>query len=178
MSGPESLEDVTNINDRLMIKRVLTGVRELSRRGIDVTIAEYGLEDSNKETVKAGTMARQKRRKECRSCCQVQQNASSAAETARAAQQGALRESYDGANMTSHTVRRSTPFPDTRLVNLRHETHRFLSLQHRSDTPHPRPCRYLFFHHQPTEKTSVYPHTTQTYYDNTVKHRNVRSIYS
>jgi hypothetical protein len=55
--GPESLEDVRGTNDRSMIRRVLTGLRELSRRGVDVAIAEDGQESSSKETMKAKTVA-------------------------------------------------------------------------------------------------------------------------
>ena len=55
--GPKSLEGVTSTNDRSMIKRVLKGIRELSRRGVDVAIAEDRQESSSKETTKAKTMA-------------------------------------------------------------------------------------------------------------------------
>lgn len=67
-----------------MIKRVLTGIRELSRRGINVAIAEDGQGSSSKETVKAKTMAQQKGTKACRSRSrrQVQHNASIDTETA------------------------------------------------------------------------------------------------
>ena len=40
--GPESLDRVISTNDRSMIKRGLIGIRELSRRGVDVAIAEDG----------------------------------------------------------------------------------------------------------------------------------------
>lgn len=80
--GPESLERVISTNDRSMVKRVLTGIRELSRRGVDVAITEDGQESSSKETIKAKTMARQKGRKACRSRRQVQHNASIETETA------------------------------------------------------------------------------------------------
>lgn len=80
--GPESLGSVISTNDRSMITRVLTGIRELSRRGVHVAIAEDGQERSSKETGKAKTMARQKGRKACRSRRQVQQNASIETETA------------------------------------------------------------------------------------------------
>jgi hypothetical protein len=118
--GPENLQNVTSTNDRSMIKRVLTGIRELSRRGVDVTIAEYGQESSSKETMKVKTMARQKGRKACRSHCLIQPNAASATEKAKAAQQGASRGLYDGANMTSHTARIPTPFPDAQGMNSQH----------------------------------------------------------
>jgi hypothetical protein len=71
--------------------------------------------------MKAKTMARQKGRKACRNRRQVQYNVSSAAETARAAQQGASREPYDGANMTSHTVKRPAPSSDAQIMKSRHE---------------------------------------------------------
>lgn len=82
--GPESLERVISTNDRSMIKRVLTGIRELSRRGrgVDVAIAEDGQESSSKQTIKAKTMARQKGRQACRSRRQLRHNASIEAETA------------------------------------------------------------------------------------------------
>ncbi|KAH3942595.1 hypothetical protein HBI56_169320 [Parastagonospora nodorum] len=73
--APESLDCVISTNDCAMIKRVLVGVRELSRRGVDVVIAEDGLEIGSKETMRAETMARQKGRKACRSRCQAQHNA-------------------------------------------------------------------------------------------------------
>lgn len=79
--GPESLESVTSTNDRSMIKRVLKGIRELSRRGVDVVIAEDGPESRSKETLKVKTMARQKGRKACRSRRLAQQNASIETET-------------------------------------------------------------------------------------------------
>lgn len=66
--GPESLERVISTNDRSMIKRLLTGILALSRRGVDAAIAEDGQESSSKETIKAKTMARKKGRKACRSC--------------------------------------------------------------------------------------------------------------
>lgn len=80
--GPESLEGVKSANDREMIKRVLTGIRELSRRGVEVVIAEDGEEGSSKEGMKAKTMARQRGRKACRSRRLAQQNAAIEAETA------------------------------------------------------------------------------------------------
>ena len=74
--GPENLERVMGSNDRSMVKRVLIGIRGLSRRGVDVAIAEDGQESSSKETIKAKKMARQKRRKACRSHRQARYNAS------------------------------------------------------------------------------------------------------
>jgi hypothetical protein len=65
-----------------MIKRVLTGIRELSRRGVDVVITEDGQESNSNETTKAKTMARQKGRKACRSRRQARHNALIEAETA------------------------------------------------------------------------------------------------
>ena len=82
--SPASLENVRSTNDRSMIKRVLKGIRELSRRagGVDVVIAENGQESSSKETRKTKTMARQKGRKACRSRRQAQRIASIETETA------------------------------------------------------------------------------------------------
>jgi hypothetical protein len=73
--APESLDSVISTNDRAMIKRVLTGVQELSRRGVDVVIAEDGLETGSKETMRVETMARQKGTKACRSRRQAQHKA-------------------------------------------------------------------------------------------------------
>jgi hypothetical protein len=81
--GPESLENVISTNDRSMIERVLKGIRELSRRGVDVAIVEDRPESSSKETRKAKTMSRQKGRKACRSRRLAQQNALIETETAR-----------------------------------------------------------------------------------------------
>lgn len=89
-NGPESLESVISTNDRSMIKRVLKGIRELSRRGVDVVIAEDRPESSSKKTLKAKKMARQKGRKACRSHRLAQQNAS--IETATAGSQTRIEE--------------------------------------------------------------------------------------
>jgi predicted MarR family transcription regulator len=63
--APKSLEDVASTNDRLMIKRVVAGVRKLSHYGLKVSIAVFGTEDETGKT--ARTMARQRGRKACRS---------------------------------------------------------------------------------------------------------------
>ncbi len=70
--GPESLEKMTSANDRAMVKRVLAGLRQLLRRGVEVAIAEDGQESSSKETMKTKTMARQKGTTACRSRRQAQ----------------------------------------------------------------------------------------------------------
>jgi len=41
-SGPKSLDNVTSTNDRATVKRVLVGIRELSRRGVDVSSLRKG----------------------------------------------------------------------------------------------------------------------------------------
>lgn len=64
--GPECLERVTSTNDRSMIKRVLKDIRVLTRREVDVTIAEDGQEGTSEFSIEARTMARQKGRKACR----------------------------------------------------------------------------------------------------------------
>jgi hypothetical protein len=66
-----------------MIKRVLKGIRELLRRGVDVAIAKDEQKSSSKETRKAKTMARQKGSKACRSLRQVQHDVLTAIGTAR-----------------------------------------------------------------------------------------------
>jgi len=84
--APKSLEDVASTNDRLMIKRVVAGVRRLSHHGLEVSIsiAVFDREDEIGET--ARTMARQRGRKACRSRRQLrltQNNTSTEAQHSR-----------------------------------------------------------------------------------------------
>jgi hypothetical protein len=60
-------EDVASANDRAMIKRVVVAVRELTKRGIDISVALAEAENENKEAAKAKRLARQKGRKACQS---------------------------------------------------------------------------------------------------------------
>ncbi len=63
--APDSLRDVASTSDRSIIKRVIAGVRRLSRGGLEVAIAVSDGKD--KAGGKARTIARQKGRKACRS---------------------------------------------------------------------------------------------------------------
>jgi ribonuclease HI len=63
--APDSLRDAASTNDRSIIKRVIAGVRRLSRRGLEVAIAVPSGKD--KAGGKARTMARQRGRKAYRS---------------------------------------------------------------------------------------------------------------
>lgn len=66
----DSFREVASANDRSMIKRVVTSVRRLSRRGLQVSIAlSCG---DNEPGERAQTMARQRGRKACKSRRQLQ----------------------------------------------------------------------------------------------------------
>ena len=63
--APHSLQDVASANDRAIIKRVIAGVRKLSRHGLEVTIATSS--ENSKARDRARTLARQKGRQACKS---------------------------------------------------------------------------------------------------------------
>jgi hypothetical protein len=60
-------EDVASANDRAMIKRVVVAVRELTKRGIEISVVLAEAENENKEAAKTKRLARQKGRKACQS---------------------------------------------------------------------------------------------------------------
>ena len=68
--APTSLNNVTSTNDRLMIKRVVTGARKLSRQGLEISIV--GSSGECKRWERARKLAMQKGRQACRSRRQLQ----------------------------------------------------------------------------------------------------------
>jgi hypothetical protein len=67
-NAPESLEQVTKLNDRLMIKRVVEAVKKKKfRRGVDVAFIAADEHDTTVARGRAKTLARQRGSKACRS---------------------------------------------------------------------------------------------------------------
>jgi hypothetical protein len=62
----KSLESVVSTEDRSMLRRVLAGVRRLSRYNVQVSVVEYGAEGNTVDAARVKMLARHRKKKACR----------------------------------------------------------------------------------------------------------------
>ncbi|UPX09462.1 uncharacterized protein EKO05_0000151 [Ascochyta rabiei] len=64
--GTKSLESVVSTEDRSMLRRVLAGVRRLSRYNVQVSVVWYGAEGNTVDAARVEMIARHRKKKACR----------------------------------------------------------------------------------------------------------------